>query len=935
MGLPNTTGSAKSSLSDLQIGDFIPCDYTAASGATGSFSNLGVMKDGTSVLLHFDGSDGSTTITDSSAGAKTITRVGSGTIKTAQSKFGGSSMYFNGTTDCLQLPVHSDFAFEDMDFCIESWVYCTGSLFYITCCMDNSGMNASKSVTFYVATTGFGINLQSGSNEYRLESNATADGVVNSQWHHVACCRNKNKIYFFNNGIKKGETVIPDGLVLNTSTYPFTIGRQGSTTFGYSAGYIDEFRITKGSCVYTENFTPPTAPFSSVTTMVPVKTQIPVASSATPAGSFNFVKVAPGLAVADRVVQHSISWDTLRTGGYIEGVKNSFYTNVNPYMTGYTNPSPYEVICYPGCDGNGAAWNVFSSVNTTYGAFYNATAYFGLKLPTAKKVSKYRVMFLDGGWSSSPTGWSLSGSNDGTNWTLLHTISGLPVWKQFVWADYSFTNNNSYTYYKIHDLGYRAGATSGICSFGKVHLIDDAYPVYETLIRSLSGGTSYANDTQQYLTKLANPASLPIGAGQCVAYSPDGQYMAVGQSSAPTLNLYKRQNGTGDTYTKLSASVNSSISTIKSLCISPDEKHLSVGASSSPFLTFYEIRNDNLIEVSPPTDVPTGTVNNISYSKDGKYMCVVYSAMPGSILYSVNNGIYTKLCNPLTGANIYGCDFSPDCTQLTIVSNISPYIYTYNINTTTNVLTKITDPATLPVSYPTGCTYSPDGTHIALTTTASPYVYFYSVNKSQFVKLAQPITIPTGTGTGSPKYSVDGKYVCITHGTTPFITVYRRVGNLYSKIANPTTLPAGNATNCSFSIDNQHLAITHNTSPFITIYKTNFDLSPIWASSTTDCGFGAYPPTNEWDKYIVNSDLQGKIVPGDNAVWNWKDTNSCVKETPIAYLSINTKRVMRGCYKLNEFSHSDLSTLVDTTVGFRPVLQWKESTDTNATNLFY
>lgn len=48
-------------------------------------------------------------------------------------------------------------------------------------------------------------------------------------------------------------------------------------------------------------------------------TEIPITGTATPNGTFYFVKVAKGLLVADRVVQVSISWDTLNAGKYIEG----------------------------------------------------------------------------------------------------------------------------------------------------------------------------------------------------------------------------------------------------------------------------------------------------------------------------------------------------------------------------------------------------------------------------------------------------------------------------------------------------------------------------------------------------------------------------------------------------------------------------------------
>ncbi|GED17654.1 hypothetical protein D1872_202580 [compost metagenome] len=33
-------------------------------------------------------------------------------------------------------------------------------------------------------------------------------------------------------------------------------------------------------------------------------------------------------------------------------------------------------------------------------------------------------------------------------------------------------------------------------------------------------------------------------------------------------------------------------------------------------------------------------------------------------------------------------------------------------------------------------------------------------------------------------------------------------------------------------------------------------------------GVSSTDKENEWDQYIVNSSLNGTIIPGDNAVWN-------------------------------------------------------------------
>lgn len=62
-----------------------------------SFSNV-------RLLLHGDGADGATAITDSSSYARTMTRVGTAEVDTAQSVFGGSSLYIPASTSGWTTP---------------------------------------------------------------------------------------------------------------------------------------------------------------------------------------------------------------------------------------------------------------------------------------------------------------------------------------------------------------------------------------------------------------------------------------------------------------------------------------------------------------------------------------------------------------------------------------------------------------------------------------------------------------------------------------------------------------------------------------------------------------------------------------------------------------------------------------------------------------
>ena len=73
--------------------------------------------------MHFNGTNGSTTMTDSSKNNLTVTSNNGTAITTAQSKFGGASALFDGTNDYVTTPNNSVFDFGTNDFTIEFWAY--------------------------------------------------------------------------------------------------------------------------------------------------------------------------------------------------------------------------------------------------------------------------------------------------------------------------------------------------------------------------------------------------------------------------------------------------------------------------------------------------------------------------------------------------------------------------------------------------------------------------------------------------------------------------------------------------------------------------------------------------------------------------------------------------------------------------------------------
>jgi hypothetical protein len=208
-----------------------------------------------SLLLHMDGSNGSTTFTDSSSNAFTVTANGNAQISTAQSKFGGASGLFDGTNDSVSAPSASAPSGTE-DFTIESWIQpitTPGAGTYLGICALGNTLFNNVFYLFVPSTPGqFAILWNNGGRKAQ-----SADVVNVNQWHHVAITRQSNLFRTFVDGVTSVDTWT------NSDSIPAEVLRVGSNGSGSESfnGYIDDLRITKGIARYTANFTPPTAPF--------------------------------------------------------------------------------------------------------------------------------------------------------------------------------------------------------------------------------------------------------------------------------------------------------------------------------------------------------------------------------------------------------------------------------------------------------------------------------------------------------------------------------------------------------------------------------------------------------------------------------------------------------------------------------------------------
>lgn len=214
----------------------------------------------TKILLHMDGTDASTTFTDSNAGgsAHTWTANGNAQIDTAISKFGGAAGLFDGTGDYISTPDHADFTLGSGAFTFDFW-------------FNRAAGDGTRRFVFGQGNTtgdgGLSCFLELNDSNV-IKAGVTADGATQvtvtgttaftaTGWHHVALVRTGDILRLFIDGTQEGGDVAFASAV-HDSANAMSVGRLGELGGVEWNGSLDEFRLSVGIARWTANFTPPT-----------------------------------------------------------------------------------------------------------------------------------------------------------------------------------------------------------------------------------------------------------------------------------------------------------------------------------------------------------------------------------------------------------------------------------------------------------------------------------------------------------------------------------------------------------------------------------------------------------------------------------------------------------------------------------------------------
>lgn len=175
----------------------------------------------------------------------------------------GGSMYFNGSTDYVTSASSSSLQLGTSNFTIEFWINFKSIAANQRVCGGDNPVSAGSFCWSMYTTSAGALNyyLSTSGSSWDLASIASIGAVRTNTWYHVALVRNGSTFTAYLNG-EAGQSVVSSASLF-ASTFGVTLG----TFVGQASwlnGYISNFRLVKGTAIYTSNFVPPTVPLTAV-----------------------------------------------------------------------------------------------------------------------------------------------------------------------------------------------------------------------------------------------------------------------------------------------------------------------------------------------------------------------------------------------------------------------------------------------------------------------------------------------------------------------------------------------------------------------------------------------------------------------------------------------------------------------------------------------
>jgi hypothetical protein len=210
-------------------------------------AGIGGIDINTVLMMHMDG--------DQSDSQHLVTHNGDPQFSTVESKFGGSSLFFDGSGDYLTVPPDEDFSFGTGDFTVDCWVNSnveintgTSDIREIVC-LGTTGVRISYGCG---VNSGWGTGIRILAKAQSGDSLSDNISISANTWYHIGIVRASGVMYFYLDGaLVSSHAHAYDYDYLGSDFLYIGVEYQGAWPF---KGYMDELRISKGIARWASDF---------------------------------------------------------------------------------------------------------------------------------------------------------------------------------------------------------------------------------------------------------------------------------------------------------------------------------------------------------------------------------------------------------------------------------------------------------------------------------------------------------------------------------------------------------------------------------------------------------------------------------------------------------------------------------------------------------
>jgi len=378
-----------------------------------------------------------------------------------------------------------------------------------------------------------------------------------------------------------------------------------------------------------------------------------------------------------------------------------------------------------------------------------------------------------------------------------------------------------------------------------------------------------------------------------VAFSPNGNYLAVVNAGTTTLQVY---SFSGSTPVQVGVNVITGTNPI-SVAWSPNGNYIAILnyiGSPSGTLQIYSFAGSTPVAVGSAVSAGNSPVS-VAWSPNGNYLAV--ANLGGSLLiYAFSGSTPIQVSSISAGTNTDCVAWSPNGNYLAVTNknSASLQLQVYSFSGSTPVLLGA---GTTTNSTPYSVAWSPNGNYLVVANNGTTNIEVFYFDGTDTPVLVSTISTGTGTTPNSVAWSPNGQFIAVTNNGTNalqlfYAPIFQNGQPLLNQMGN-TVSTANPVTSVAFSPNGNYIA-TAGTG--IQMYSFNNAFSYLTTNTTAITLRGSAAATSAISRQVVWSPTNNYLATVlDNATLNVLSFNPSAPTTPTVVATANTMPLPTMC----------------------------------------